>query len=163
MRDEPVFTKVLQVAVVVKDIAASVRRYADEYGIGPWEIYELNPDTVENMTIHGQPQKYAMKIALASIGEVEIELIEPLCDKSIYAEFLREHGEGIHHLACDVKDYDGTKAFFKKKGNQILQEGTWNGETFTYFDNKQDLGLITEIYKRPAEFEVPEPDSRYPE
>ncbi|WP_293256069.1 hypothetical protein [Palaeococcus sp. (in: euryarchaeotes)] len=34
--EKPIFTDVLQVAVVVKNLDETVRKYADEYGIGPW-------------------------------------------------------------------------------------------------------------------------------
>lgn len=33
--NKPLFTEVLQVAVVVKDLDESVRIYYDKYGIGP--------------------------------------------------------------------------------------------------------------------------------
>ena len=46
---EPVFTETLQIAIVVRDLDAAMRTYVDEYGIGPWEIYEFNPDTVDQM------------------------------------------------------------------------------------------------------------------
>ena len=40
---EPVFTETLQIALVVRDLDATMRTYVHEYGIGPWEIYEFNP------------------------------------------------------------------------------------------------------------------------
>ena len=162
MPEKPDFTRILQVAVVVKDVDASVRRYSDEYGIGPWAVYEFNPDTVKNMIVRGKGQEYAMRVALADIGGVELELIEPKDDRSIYAEFLNKHGEGIHHLAFDVKDYNATMEFFHGKGHQILQGGTWSGETYTYLDTRKDLGVISEIYKRTPDFREPPPDSIYP-
>ena len=85
---EPVFTDVLQVAVVVRDLDAAMRRYWDGYGIGPWQVYEFNPGTVQHMTRDGQPAEFAMRLAPARLGGVFIELIEPLDDESIYAEFL---------------------------------------------------------------------------
>jgi hypothetical protein len=162
MTHKPGLKRVLQVAVVVRNVEAAVQRYADEYGIKPWAIYELNPDTVEDMIVRGEPQTYSMKIALADLKGVEFELIEPLDEKSIYAEFLKEHGEGIHHLAFDVGDYDETMKFFFSRGHKILQGGTWNGETYTYLDTRKDLGIITEIYKRTSDFKVPEPADTYP-
>jgi len=52
---EPVFADTVQVALVVADLQASMRTYVERYGIGLWEIYEFNPDTVENMKAHGEP------------------------------------------------------------------------------------------------------------
>ena len=43
---QPAFTETLQIALVVRDLEATMRTYVDDYGIGPWAIYEFNPDTV---------------------------------------------------------------------------------------------------------------------
>ena len=47
---------------------------------------------------HGRPAEYRMRIALANVGPLRIELIEPLEGDTVYAEFVREHGYGVHHL-----------------------------------------------------------------
>ena len=64
MSKKPVYTNILQIAVVVKDCDATVKKYADDYGIGPWSIYEFNPNTVSDMIIEGKPVEYAMRLAL---------------------------------------------------------------------------------------------------
>jgi len=162
MPEKPVFKNILQIAVVVSDCDAAVRKYADEYGIGPWSVYEFNPDTVSDMIIEGKYQGYAMRLALADIGGVQWELIEPKDDKSIYASFLKEHGEGLHHVAFGVEDYDKTMDFYRERGHNILQGGTWEGLTYTYLDSRKDLGVIAEIYKLVPDFKWPEPESVYP-
>ena len=43
------FTETLQIAIVVRDLEAALRSYVEENGIGPWEISEFDPDTVEQM------------------------------------------------------------------------------------------------------------------
>ncbi len=158
----PVFNKVLQVAVVVKDLDAAVKKYADEYGIGPWMIYEFNPRTVKDMIIRDERVDYAMRLALCDIGGVQWELIEPKDEKSIYAEFLRTHGEGLHHVALGVDNYEEAMKFFRAKGHKILQGGTWHGFTYTYLTTQDDLKFIAEIYNPPPDFEWPEPDAVYP-
>jgi hypothetical protein len=35
---EPVFDEAVQLGIVVRDLEATVRRYVDDYGIGPWEF-----------------------------------------------------------------------------------------------------------------------------
>jgi len=162
MLNEPIFKGVRQVAVVVRDCYESVKRYADEYGIGPWRFYEFNPDTVEDMQVGGKPQPHAMRLAVAYIGDIEFELIEPLDDKSIYADFLKSHGEGLHHIAFEVEDYDKTINFLKTKGLKVLQQGNWHGCKYSYIDTTKDLGLIAEIYKTPVDFQMPEPNDSYP-
>lgn len=159
---KPIFTKVLQVAVVVKDLETAVKKYADEYGIGPWIIYDFNPQTVKDMIVRDQRVDYAMRLALCDIGGVQWELIEPKDDKSIYAEFLRNHGEGLHHVAFGVDNYEEAMKFFREKGHQILQGGTWHDFTYTYLTTEGDLKFIAEIYNPPPDFKWPEPDAVYP-
>ena len=161
MLSEPVFTGTLQVAVVVRDLDAAVRRHADDYGIGPWEIYEFNPSTVQDMVRDGEPAEYAMRIALTMVGNLQWELIQPLDDRSIYADFLREHGEGLHHLGVAVKDYGETLELMRGKGHTILQGGLYNRVEFAYLSTERDLGFITEIFDFPAGLKQ-EPDAVYP-
>ena len=47
---EPVFTETMQISIVVRDLDATMKTYVEEYGIGPWEIYEFNPETMTEMT-----------------------------------------------------------------------------------------------------------------
>jgi catechol 2,3-dioxygenase-like lactoylglutathione lyase family enzyme len=158
---EPVFTDVLQVALVVRDLQASLETYVHEYGIGPWEIYEFNPSNVTGMVKDDEPAAYAMRIALAKLGGVMLELIEPLDDRSIYAEFLAERGEGLHHLGVGARDYGEALAALRAKGHSVLQGGTYNGVTFSYLSTDRDLGMITEIFDWPPGL-TQEPDAVYP-
>ena len=104
-----------------------------------------------------------MRLALADIGSTQFEIIEPKDNKSIYAEFLKEHGEGLHHIALGTsEDYDNAMKFFKAKGHSILQGGTWHDFTYTYLTTQDDLKLIAEIYNPPPNFQWPKPDSVYP-
>ncbi len=162
MSKKPVFTDVLQVAVVVKNLDASMKKYYDEYGLGPWTVYEFNKDSVQDMIIRDKKVNYAMRLGLANIGKVQWELIEPLDDISIYAEFLKEHGEGLHHVAFGAENYEDTVALFRGKGIGIVQGGTWHDFIYTYFDTRDDLGTIAEIYRVPAGFEWPPADATYP-
>jgi methylmalonyl-CoA/ethylmalonyl-CoA epimerase len=162
MAKKPVFTGVLQVAVVVKDLEASMKQYWEEYGIGPWAIYTFNPDTVSDMIIRDEREDYAMKLALTNVGDVQWELIQPLDEKSIYAEFLEEHGEGLHHVALGVEDHDKTVSLCRGKDVGILQAGIWHGFQYTYLDTEDQLSVIAEIYNQPEGFEMPTPEATYP-
>lgn len=159
---EPVFSETLQVAVVVRDIEASMRTFADEYGIGPWQVYEFNPETVSDLEVEGRPADTAWRLAVAMLGNVQWELIEPLDDRSIYAEHLEKHGPGLHHVAMSSpKPYEETKAAIEAKGRRVIQSGFYNGVSFAYMSTDEDLGVITEIFDWP-EGTTQEPDATYP-
>ena len=158
---EPLFTETLQIAVVVRDLDAALRTYVHDYGIGPWEIYEFNPSNTENMVRNGQPAEYAMRLAVTMVGTTQWELIEPLDDRSIYAEFLAEKGEGLHHVAVGVADYSATLDTLRASGHTVLQGGLYNGVKFSYLSTDRDLGVITEIFDWPPGLRQ-EPDAVYP-
>ena len=40
-----------------------------------------------------------VKVAMFKIGEVKIELLQPVSDDSSIAQFIEKRGEGIHHVA----------------------------------------------------------------
>jgi hypothetical protein len=158
---EPVFTDVLQVAMVVRDLDAAMRTYWDGYGIGPWQIYEFNPDTVKDMSRDGRPAGFAIRLALTRLGGVMLELIEPLDDRSIYAEFLETRGEGVHHLGLAAPGYTAALGALEAKGHPAVTGGVYDGVTFSYHDTERELGFVSEIFDWPPGL-VQRPDAVYP-
>jgi methylmalonyl-CoA/ethylmalonyl-CoA epimerase len=153
---EPIFTQTLQVSVVVPDLEAAMRTYVDDYGIGPWHVYEFNPDNVEGMHEAGRPVAHSWRLALANVGEVQWELVQPLEGDSVYAQFLAEHGPGVHHVGVGVRDFQRTV-----DEHDVLLGGTYNGVTFAYLSTDRDLGIVTEIFDG-APGKDQEPDAVYP-
>lgn len=154
-----------QVAVVVRDLDASMKRYVEEFGIGPWNVYTFSPDWIQGMTFRGQEQGYVMKLALAQVGSMMYELIEPVQGPNTYEEFLNEHGEGLHHLGYFVEDIDAAIQEMEQAGYKVLQSGrnfgTNNDGGYAYFETEGALGHIIEAIELPAE--LPPPERTYPE
>ena len=152
-----------QVAVVVRDLDASMKKYVEEFGIGPWSVYTFSPDWIR-MTFRGQEQGYAMKLALAQVGEMMYELIEPVQGPNTYEEFLNEHGEGLHHLGYFVDDIDTAIDQMEKAGYSLLQSGRGFGANddgaYAYFETEDALGHIVEAIEMPPE--MPPPERTYP-
>jgi len=158
----PPFTKVVQVAMVVRDVDASVRRYWDDLGIGPWKLYTLGPSNMSNMTFHGKPVQHSFRAALTDIGDMEWELIQPLDSRSVYAEHLSKHGEGLHHVAFDVQDFGQVTRELESKGYEKVQSGSpWGIETYAYFNLNRGLACMAELNSN-ATGPMPPPDSTYP-
>src|SRR6185312_4523450 len=129
---EPLFTETLQVSVVVSDLDAPMRTYVDEYGIGPLGVYELHPGTVSDMRHRGEQVAWSWQLEIARVGQVQWELVEPLDDESIYAQFLATNGPGVHHVGVGVASYDDALAELGKGGRDVLLGGGYNGLTFAY-------------------------------
>ncbi|MGD0902663.1 MAG: VOC family protein [Terracidiphilus sp.] len=143
MRD-PVFTKTTQIGIVVRDLAATMRKYVDEYGIGPWKIYEFN---AKDLYEYGQPVKRSWRLAVAMVGQLQWELIEPLDEESIYARFLAEKGGGVHHVAVAAQSFDEMLATETKRGIDVVLSGEFEGVRVAYLGTDRDLGVIFEIFR----------------
>jgi hypothetical protein len=52
----------------MRDLEAPVRKYDHDYGIGPWDIYELNPGNVKGLREYGQPVERLWRLAVAMVG-----------------------------------------------------------------------------------------------
>ena len=157
---EPVFTETPQIALVVRSLDAAMRTYVHDYGIGPWEIYEFNPGNVANMREDGQSVERSWRLAISQVGHVQWELIEPLDEDSVYARFLAEKGEGLHHVGVAVPNFDETVAAQAERGNGVLLGGEYKGVRFAYLATERDLGLVTEIFSA-APGEDQRPDATY--
>jgi hypothetical protein len=145
----------------VRDIEATMRNYVHEYGIGPWHVYEFNPDTVKDLRENGEPVERTWRLAISQVGQVQWELIQPLDDESIYARFLAEKGEGLHHIGMAVENYDETIAGLAEKGRHVVLGGEYGGLNFAYLGTDPDLGVITEIFSG-APGDDQKPDAVYP-
>ncbi len=160
---EPIFSQVTQVALVVKDVEAVAKAWADKYGITGWNFWDFGPENQVGQSIHGKEETYRYKQAATYIGTTHFELIQPLDDKSIYAEFLKEHGEGLHHIAF-ATDHDKAVERFAEVGKPVMQQGCIMGQhTFSYIDCTDDLKMIVEFNKEKPGFTMPEPRMSYPE
>ena len=155
------FTQTLQVSVVVPDLEAAMRTYVEDYGIGPWNIYGFNPGNVSGMHERGTPVERSWRLALAQVGDVQWELVEPQDDGSVYARFLAEHGPGVHHVGVAVPDYQATLDELGARGHEVLLGGTYNGVTFAYLSTDRDLGVVTEMFDG-APGKDQQPDATYP-
>lgn len=162
-RIKPFFQKILEVAFVVKSVDRTVRTYADSYGIGPWEIWDFDSDNVYDMKINGKRIDYRMRVAELNIGDTYIELIEPLDDVCIYARYLKEHGEGFHHIAYKVEDFNEAIKYFKSRGIEEYQSGNWGGQyIYLYVKSEKELKQIVEVWNIKAGSKWPAPLETYP-
>lgn len=144
----PVFTEITQICSVVEDIFESVKIYNDVYGIGPWRIYEFDSEHIINWEVHEKPEKFCFLAALCNSCNIEIELIQPLDNVGPFAEFLKQHGSGLHHILIKRgNSYEKTMKLLKERDVEVLGSAKFasSNMTFLYPDTTKDLGLIMEF------------------
>jgi methylmalonyl-CoA/ethylmalonyl-CoA epimerase len=149
-----------QVGFVVKDLEESVEAWHRLFGIGPWQFYTYGTPLVKRMSRHGEPTEYRMRVALSWLGPLRIELIQPLEGDTVYAEFVREHGYGLHHLGVLTLDMDGALAQAGAAGLAMTMDGAGFGKGgdghYAYLDTDALLGTTIELIQRPKERMEPE-------
>jgi len=150
---DPAFTKAVQIGIVVRDLDATMRKYVDDYGIGPWQIFEFNPGNAKDLREHGRPAQRSWRLAVAMVGQMQWELIEPLDNESIYARFLAEKGGGVHHIAVAAQSFDKMLAMEAKRGSELVLSGEFEGVKVAYLDTERDLGVTLEIFSGTPDLE----------
>ncbi len=137
-----------QIAIVVKSIDETVKFYTEVFGIGPFEIREANFPTA---TYYGKKAGYRGKRAFAQLGPVTLELIELIEGKTVHEDFLKEKGEGLHHIGFNVKDLDKCEAEARKAGLKVVQGfRREDGSGFAYVDSDRVGGAMFELIQRPV-------------
>jgi methylmalonyl-CoA/ethylmalonyl-CoA epimerase len=77
---------------------------------------------------------FKVRLVEFTLGPLRIELLQPLDDHSVWAKFIAEKGEGIHHVAFDVSNYDDLSSTFQTQGRPMLASAGHKGERWCYFD-----------------------------
>lgn len=134
-------------------------------GIGPWRVYTFTPENVAGQTYNGEPAPFSLKVCFAQGKNVIWELMQPLGGPSIVEDFLREHGEGIHHLAFDCENVPLERriAAFAERGFPLAQSGRWlDQNAFAFFGTEGATSAVFETYVFPEGFEYPEPEEWFP-
>lgn len=142
----PALTETGQIGMVVRDLDATIRRYVDDFGIGPWTIFEVGPENAPNLMHDGKPLEGRCRSAVAMVGSVMWELTEPLDDKGIFARFLAEKGEGVHHIAVHTANYHDLVAEYERRGETFPLSGSYSGIDVAYLPTDRTHGVILEIF-----------------
>lgn len=163
---KPLFSKVEQISMVVRDAKESARFLCDTYGIGPWLCVQFgdagdgndNWIPIEDVVLDGEEiGTYSIDCCVCDMPSgIQIEIISPKAGDSVFARFLKENGPGIQHISINNGDYEETLARMAKAGFRPGQVSTVDTkETCAFINHKDVIGCYLEIHKRPENFELP--------
>lgn len=132
--------KLDHIGIAVKNFEESLKPYLQILGLelhGVEEIEFLGTD---------------YKIGFLPVGEPEIELVYTNSKTGLAADFLKEKGEGIHHLAFEVDDIEAYYSELVKNGVKTLggvRPGSRGTKVF-YFAPDEFNGVYIEIIEKPS-------------
>src|SRR6266850_6540468 len=99
--------KIDHLGIAVRSISDSLGFYREALGL---EIERT--ETVENQGVH---------VALLSVGESRIELLEPFSDETPVGRFIARRGEGLHHICYEVDDLKSKLDELRSRGVRLLE------------------------------------------
>jgi methylmalonyl-CoA epimerase len=101
--------KVHHIGIAVTDLKKSLKR---------WEsVFQFQASEIEEVIERG------VRVAYLDIpGGSAVELIEPLEEGTPVDRFLKQRGEGIHHICLEVEDIDKAIRDLKNKGIEFVSE-----------------------------------------
>jgi methylmalonyl-CoA/ethylmalonyl-CoA epimerase len=144
------YAEMLHVGVVVKDLDQAVARWK---ALGFTDIRVSPPNKGVDRSYHGKPIDVALKQAFVHGTRPMIELMEPVGDApSPWGDYLKEHGEALHHVAFRIPDTGPELKKYRKLGMEAIASGKWpEGEsrwgTFQYVQDPKG-GVIVEFISR---------------
>jgi methylmalonyl-CoA/ethylmalonyl-CoA epimerase len=133
--------EVAQIGVVVEDLDRAASFLERNFGLGPFRVEEVE---APNVWDRGEEKHIRARLGFAMMGQVELELIHIVEGDSVHLEFLRRHGEGLHHLGFRVEDFEGKLEKARRMGFEVLQTGP-SGRFYAYLDTRRHGGIIFEL------------------
>ena len=112
-------------------------------------------ETMGATTVHdpiAMPEQ-GVTVCFVDTPNSQIELLEPLGENSPITKFLERNPQGgQHHLAFEVPDIAGARAFYEAQGKRILGPTRIGAHgTPVFFLHPKDMGgLLIEIMEPPA-------------
>lgn len=146
--------RLVQIGIVVPDLDKTTRLLSSLFGIGPFRSV-VWPNRPESKYEYRDVEEHILiSQAFVQLGQVEIELIQPLeGERNAYKHFLDHTGGGIHHVLFEVTDIDPVLQALAQSGVTVLQSGTGirPGTRWALLDTQELLGFLVELRHRPGE------------
>ena len=136
---------VCQIGLIVRDIERSIETYCRVLGLPRPDVIITDGPEVAHTKYRGKATDARAKLAFFNMGQVSLELIEPIGGPSTWQEFLDEKGEGVHHIAFFVEDTEQAVGSLEENGIGVIQQGDYTGGRYTYVDSAPALGIILEL------------------
>jgi methylmalonyl-CoA/ethylmalonyl-CoA epimerase len=129
--------RVDHIAIAVNNVKEALKNYQNILNIEKIDIEEVPNEKV--------------RVVMLKLEDSRIELMEPMTDDSPISKFLKDKGEGIHHIAITADNIEDDVDRAKKNGIRFLGElrsGSY-GRKITFIHPKSLNGVLTELCQAP--------------
>lgn len=101
-------THIEHIGIAVKNLTESIRYYEDVLGLKCFKVEEVKDQKV--------------KTAIFKVGGSKIELLETTDPDGPIGRFIKDKGEGVHHIAFAVNDIQEALNQVKSKGVFLVDD-----------------------------------------
>jgi methylmalonyl-CoA/ethylmalonyl-CoA epimerase len=132
-----VIQKINHIGIAVSSLEAHIPFYRDVL-----KLEYKGTETVADQKV---------RLAVFQVGEVNLELLEPISPDSPIAEFIEKRGEGLHHLAYQVDEIEGQIESLKAAGIEMLDQaprGGSHGSRIAFLHPKSSAKVLIELTQR---------------
>ena len=130
--------KVDHIGIVVRDLEKAIRTFSQAFGLELKRVEQL--------------EEHQVRIAFIPVGEVLIELVEPI-GPGMIQDFLAQHGEGLHHICYRVTEINKAMAQIGKtlrlRDKKPRPGGA--GSMVAFLDPQSTFNVETELVQRQRE------------
>lgn len=127
--------KIDHIGIAVRDLRSAKRFYEEALGL-----------RVEREETLGE-----MKIAFVPVAGVNLELIQSTTKEGVISKFIARRGEGIHHIAYEVRDVAAAIDALHAQGAKLLDDtprAGAHGTQVAFVHPKGALGVLTELVSK---------------
>ncbi len=130
------------VGIAVKSLEESVAKFRALFGLP-------EPVVMESKERH-------IRAAVINAGGTNLELLQPTSEKSPFAQFIAQHGEGLHHICFAVGSVTTSRDHLLKAGVKLANTEPvpgFNGH-FVFTDPSTTGGVrieMSQLYPEKAE------------
>lgn len=130
--------RIHHLAVVVRDIEASLGFYRDALGLEVGAVQPIPSDRVV--------------IAFLPVGGVKLELVAPTDDTTGVARFLASRGEGFHHVCFEVDDISAALTRLAIEGVEEIDTAPRPGAEgpVAFLHPRSCHGVLVELIEAPG-------------
>ncbi len=135
MRSLPGHVTIDHLGIAVNSIDAALGFYRDQLGLSV-----AHRETVEHERV---------RAAMLPAGDSRLELLEATEPDSTIAKFIAKRGEGLHHVALRVPDFEAAVERLRAAGARLLGEPRQGagGHTYVFIHPASTGGVLLELIK----------------
>jgi len=129
--------RLAHVGIAVPRIADALPFYRDVLGLTPGGGAGGDPETADGA-----------QIVSLTLGDVQIELLEPRDPAGPIAKFLAKRGPGIHHLCYQVPDLDAALERCRRAGYRLIDDTPRRGaggRRIAFLHPQGTAGILLEL------------------